>query len=316
MTSMKDAISVGEDAWEKAEAARLERTSGEQCEQCGAPPSHAEFYDFGTRWWCEAHVPMSGHFNSCPDPCRDIVLRARRKRDPLAKVDDLVLPTGALAVKVPVTTFAPYPQPGVHIDPNTIDGDIDSLTSRATRISAEIFDLAAESIRIRDQHRTQIDAVGAELRSVKSDRDDARRDYQALALKARDAEAQLDSYLSDRSGPTMVPRATVPNVPTALLHWARMEVRRLPLVEHPDASYEVVGGVTIGDLRAWVASVDKASYEATQAADKAFDAMNAAAPADAGPQNPVVEAVRAAAGAAAPLRGLAALVSAIAAKKT
>ena len=50
------------------------------CAVCGKTPTHGEhFYDGalrgGLRWWCDKHVPMSGHYEDCPTPCRELVAK-------------------------------------------------------------------------------------------------------------------------------------------------------------------------------------------------------------------------------------------------
>jgi len=71
---------------------------------------------------------------------------------------------------------------------------------KATRIATDIFSLAEEAVRVRDQERHAIDGLKKLLVAVTADRDDARADYQALALKTRDVvdahgRAQQINYL-------------------------------------------------------------------------------------------------------------------------
>lgn len=64
-----------------------------------------------------------------------------------------------------------YPIAGVHAAP--ADGDVDALASRVTRLQSEIGDLAAEALRVRDQHRAQFDALAAEVVRLRTERDEA-----------------------------------------------------------------------------------------------------------------------------------------------
>lgn len=41
--------------------------------RCKKPAVHGEHWHDKMRWWCDDHVPMSGHYEHCPDPCRSIV---------------------------------------------------------------------------------------------------------------------------------------------------------------------------------------------------------------------------------------------------
>lgn len=72
------------------------------------------------------------------------------------------------------------------------DMDVDNLANRATRIMAEIADLAAEAIRVRDQHAAQIDAMKrAYALSVAVSA--------AWQTRALDAEARLPATLPSPS---------------------------------------------------------------------------------------------------------------------
>jgi hypothetical protein len=51
------------------------------------------------------------------------------------------------------------------------DGDVDALASRATRLTVEILDLAAEALRVRDQHAVQIDGLRDEVRALRREID-------------------------------------------------------------------------------------------------------------------------------------------------
>lgn len=47
------------------------------CEQCGAPPAHAEHFRKRVRFWCKEHTPWSGHFEYCGDQCAQLVAQAK-----------------------------------------------------------------------------------------------------------------------------------------------------------------------------------------------------------------------------------------------
>ncbi len=213
--------------------------------------------------------------------------------------------------------FAPYPNP-VHVDPNKVDADIDALTTRGTRIAAEIFEMAAEAIRIRDERRAspneaalraELDALkntyslriaqlsdevgrlkGRELLAIGPETsaeppsarpkriavvfcetcgavpDGTHADWCVVPPSARSLEARVLGPLLAAERAADVP---VPTPPLSLVHWARMTVGRFPESEHPSGAFEPLGGVTLGDLRAWVKTLDKASYIATVKADAA-----------------------------------------------
>ena len=47
---------------------------GKPVSSCDEPVNHADhFHNAPLRGWCDRHTPWSGHFNDCPDPCRDLV---------------------------------------------------------------------------------------------------------------------------------------------------------------------------------------------------------------------------------------------------
>lgn len=60
-----------------ARASVGDRLQGPICENpsCGLPVTHGESWHDGgeMRWWCDQHVPMSGHYEWCPTPCCDLV---------------------------------------------------------------------------------------------------------------------------------------------------------------------------------------------------------------------------------------------------
>lgn len=87
-----------------------------------------------------------------------------------------------------------YPIPETHVNPSSVDGDVRSLGTRVLTAQAEIGALAAEALRVRDQHAARIDALNRELLQVKIDRDDARKDYAALALKYRQLEEEYAGF--------------------------------------------------------------------------------------------------------------------------
>ena len=43
-----------------------------ECHECGALPDHAEHWYGSIRYWCDKCVPMSGHYEHCPDPCEKL----------------------------------------------------------------------------------------------------------------------------------------------------------------------------------------------------------------------------------------------------
>lgn len=42
-------------------------------EACTSPVVHGEHWHDKLRWWCDTHVPMSGHHEYCPEPCITLV---------------------------------------------------------------------------------------------------------------------------------------------------------------------------------------------------------------------------------------------------
>ena len=59
--------------------AYAQRREGEpRCETlgCAYRVTHGEHWYARKRYWCEAHVPMSGHYERCPDPCERLVAEA------------------------------------------------------------------------------------------------------------------------------------------------------------------------------------------------------------------------------------------------
>lgn len=65
--------------------------------------------------------------------------------------------------------------PGVHVDPNTVDSDVDTLAKRVLAIQAEVGDLGAEALRIRDQHRRMIDEMKNDVAQARKNEVDAVR---------------------------------------------------------------------------------------------------------------------------------------------
>lgn len=58
------------------------------CELCHKRPAvhleHWSGWQDGLRKWCDQCVPMSGHYEHCPEPCRTLVAKhAKVKRDEL-----------------------------------------------------------------------------------------------------------------------------------------------------------------------------------------------------------------------------------------
>lgn len=51
------------------------------------------------------------------------------------------------------------------------DGDVDALAARATRLTVEIMDLAAEALRVRDQHATMLDGLRVEVLALRREVD-------------------------------------------------------------------------------------------------------------------------------------------------
>lgn len=56
-----------------------------EVEGCTRPVAHAEHWYERIRYWCEEHVPMSGHYESCPEPCGSLMKQVR----PPSTVEDL-----------------------------------------------------------------------------------------------------------------------------------------------------------------------------------------------------------------------------------
>ncbi len=42
-------------------------------DDCAKVVTHGGRWHYKKRWWCDDHVPMSGHHEWCPTPCRDLV---------------------------------------------------------------------------------------------------------------------------------------------------------------------------------------------------------------------------------------------------
>lgn len=43
------------------------------CETCNKNATHGEHWHDKMRWWCDDHVPMSGHYEWCPEQCTEIM---------------------------------------------------------------------------------------------------------------------------------------------------------------------------------------------------------------------------------------------------
>ncbi len=145
-------------------------------------------------------------------------------------------------------------------------GDIDAAALQKTvaDVIQQTEKLASDALRVRGEQRKLVDALKAELRattnmfapatpnelamaaeltSVKADRDDARADYQRLALASRASDTAA---------------------PESLVAWARHEVRKHPTAvdEHVLWDAIIVGGVEkcpamrLGHLRAWLKAID------------------------------------------------------------
>lgn len=60
----------------------------------------------------------------------------------------------------PTITSSPvYPIPGTHVDAAKVDGDAAALGPRVVRIQAEVADLAAEALRVRDAALQELDRL-------------------------------------------------------------------------------------------------------------------------------------------------------------
>lgn len=106
----------------------------------------------------------------------------------------------------------------VRIAAESVDMDLDLLTTRVERIVGEVRDLATEAIRVRDQHEVQIDALKAAV--------------------------------------PVTTITTSPFVPPTLVHWIRRQIALHPLGSdgHPILTEPAV---TLGELRAFLAEYDR-----------------------------------------------------------
>ena len=66
------------------------------------------------------------------------------------------------------------------------DTDADTLNQKASLLAAGVFALVTEAVRVRDENLERLDKLQAQVAAVISERDSARRDYQALAVAYRD----------------------------------------------------------------------------------------------------------------------------------
>jgi len=64
----------------------------------------------------------------------------------------------AAVPSIPVPPGFQWKSP-LHIDPETVDGDERALSTRVQRIITDVKELSAEALRVRDQHRTQVDEL-------------------------------------------------------------------------------------------------------------------------------------------------------------
>ena len=62
-------------AWNKHSSAPSDAPYKCSMGTCANPVAHGEHFYDKIRWWCDAHVPMSGHYEDCPEPCKTILLK-------------------------------------------------------------------------------------------------------------------------------------------------------------------------------------------------------------------------------------------------
>jgi hypothetical protein len=63
-----------------------------KCEvrRCRQPVTHAEHWYDHIRYWCDEHVPMSGHYEHCPNPCEKLVANIGRTRPADAAIEHAI----------------------------------------------------------------------------------------------------------------------------------------------------------------------------------------------------------------------------------
>lgn len=166
---------------------------------------------------------------------------------------------------------APYPIPGVHIDPNTVDGDRTMLEKDFRKLAVTLWKFKDDSLRVRDEERARnkrladdnialtatnaklhkdVEELSAVLRLVQIDRDDARKDYAELAQKYRtleEAHLALEARLTKRV-------AELVNEVGHLKGRELLASGPLPSVEAPVASgplmsFNVVNGIGVTDVK-------------------------------------------------------------------